>query len=120
MKIVQIEINEEDTIALTRVVKGIFVAFDALPTNGSEGLKDAIIQHEVVEWVKCLQARVQSHRQTKAMFDEIMGSMSEEVMDKMGSDNMETRSKAFDEFMSSLDPNKIMDIVNSKINKEVH
>lgn len=120
MKVVHIEIDEADTIVLTRIVKSIFVALDALPDIGSEGLRDAIVQSEVVEWVKSLQSRVHSHRQTKMMFDEIMGSMPEGTKEKLQEGNMDSRTQVFDEFLSSLDPNKIMDIVNGKLNKEVH
>lgn len=122
MKIIKIEICEADTQVLHKVVKEMLIGLDALPIEASEGLNEAIVQNAVVEWVKRLEQIVMSTKQTKIMFDEIMGSMPDEVKETLtlGSLDMGTRNKIFDDFLSSLDPEKVADMVNDKLNKEVH
>lgn len=120
MKIVKIEIGEADTEVLHRVVKEMLIGLDALPTDASDGLNDAIVKNAVIEWVKRLEQIVMSTRQTKIMFDSILEAMPDEVKDQLKAGSMETSGKLFDDFLSSLDPEKVADMVNSKLNKEVH
>lgn len=122
MKIIKIEISEADTQVLHKVVKEMLIGLDALPIEASEGLNEAIVQNAVVEWVKRLEQIVMSTKQTKIMFDSILEAMPDEVKENLtlGSLDMGTRNKIFDDFLSSLDPEKVADMVNDKLNKEVH
>jgi hypothetical protein len=122
MKIIKIEISEADAQVLHKVVKEMLIGLDALPIEASEGLNEAIVQNAVVEWVKRLEQIVMSTKQTKIMFDSILEAMPDEVKENLtlGSLDMGTRNKIFDDFLSSLDPEKVADMVNDKLNKEVH
>lgn len=122
MKIIKIEISEADTQVLHKVVKEMLIGLDALPIEASEGLNEAIVQNAVVKWVKRLEQIVMSTKQTKIMFDSILEAMPDEVKENLtlGSLDMGTRNKIFDDFLSSLDPEKVADMVNDKLNKEVH